>query len=660
MTTPSRDYRRTQVIAPERLTAGWDAALHGVIGRQRRAQSVATRLREMAQRIHEKAEQYRNYSDHRLKEGLAAVRERVRLGHGDDDATIEESLALLVQAADRAVGLRPFPVQVMGALALQKGYLIEMATGEGKTLTASLAAVMAGWRGRPCHLLTVNDYLARRDADSYRPLYAYCGVSVRSVLAGMDPNERRSAYLADVVYTTSKELLADYLRDRIQLGDLNHPQRRLIRQLLRPHERIGEATVLRGIDTAIVDEADSVLIDEAVTPLIISVPRENPVLLEGTRAAHAVADAFEAGVDYKVDRKYREITITDQGYARLEQISAQLPGIWRGLARSEELIRQALTAREFYHLGQQYIIQEGKVVIVDEFTGRLMANRSWGHGLHQAVERKEGVELTDPTETLARLSFQRFFRLFRKLSGMTGTAHEAAGEFWHIYRLPVMKIPTNRPCIRVSYPQRIFPNIADKWQAIVEEILEVHRTGRPVLVGTRSVQASEELAGLLSQYELDFQLLNATQHAEEAHIVADAGQPGKITIATNMAGRGTDIRLVADVARMGGLHVIVSERHESGRIDRQLIGRCARQGDPGSYRVFISLEDELLKRFLPKPLLMPVAKAQGRGGAFAEVIANSAFDFAQSEAQRIAYRQRKSVLRMDTWLEEALAFSGSE
>jgi preprotein translocase subunit SecA len=334
--------------------------------------------------------------------------------------------------------------------------------------------------------------------------------------------------------------------------------------------------------------------------------------------------------------------------------------MWRGSSRREEIVKQAIVAKEFYKIDQQYVIDEGKIVIVDEFTGRLMGNRSWGNGLHQAVEAKEGLELSDPTETLARLSFQRFFRLFRKLSGMTGTAKEAADEFWHIYRLPVMSIPTHRPLIRDNYKAQFFLDSDSKWKAVLEEIKLVHSQGRPVLVGVKSVKGSQKLADLLQEEQLQYRLLNATNHADEAYIIREAGREDGITIATNMAGRGTDIKLSPDVAKQGGLHVIVTERNDSGRIDRQLVGRCARQGDPGSSRIFASLEDDLMTRYGAYPMVKLAKFALVEEPKYGDLAVSETFNLAQKTAQRLAYRQRKTVLRTDTWLDEALIFSGSE
>jgi len=385
---------------------------------------------------------------------------------------------------------------------------------------------------------------------------------------------------------------------------------------------------------------------------------ENEPLVDACTRAHRIAADLHPTEDYRVDHKYKEIRFTKAGRSKIEARAQRLPGIWRGPARREELVQQSLTAREFYRKDKQYVVQDDKVVIVDEFTGRLMPNRTWRHGLHQAVEANEGIAVSNPSETLARLSFQRFFRFFRKLSGMTGTAREAAGEFWHIYRLPVISVPTNRPCIRKQQPDAVFPTADQKWDAIAGEIQKGNQTGRPVLVGTRSVVASERLAEQLTAMGLGFNLLNAVRHREEARIVAAAGEPGRITIATNMAGRGTDIKLGRSVAEMGGLHVIATERHESGRIDRQLFGRSARQGDPGSCQAFMSAEDELIERFVPAPMRKRLVgalskKAPGSGG-----LAKAAIAHAQRAAQRLAYKQRRNVLQMDTWLEEALSFSG--
>ncbi len=656
---PSTDYRRTWIPRPDKISEGLDAALEYVVGGYRRSQRFRAELERAAESIHASGMKAAKLTDRQLKIGLAESRDAVRRSGPGMARVVEEALPYVAEAASRTVGLKPYPVQIMAALALDRGYLAEMATGEGKSLTAAIAGVMAGWSGRPCHILTTNDYLAGRDAWEFNSLYRYCGLTAGAVVGELDPAKRKELYGHDVVYTTSKELLADFLRDRIYLGQLHHPQRRLLREILEPYRRIGDGVVLRGIDTAIIDEADSVMIDEAVTPLIISTQQENQWLVDATNAAGGLVNLFESD-DYTIDQKYREIEFKETGLDRLAEMSTELPPIWRGASRREEIMRQALVARQFYHLDQHYVIQDGKIVIVDEFTGRLMHSRSWGNGLHQAVEAKEGLELTAPTETLARLSFQRFFRLFRRLSGMTGTAKEASAEFWHIYRLPVISIPTHRPLIRDHLPPAYFQRADDKWQSILQEIEQIHGQGRPVLVGTRSVNSSRMIADLLDHACIPYRLLNATHHADEATIIKQAGQGQKITIATNMAGRGTDIKLTQDVVKLGGLHVIVAERNESGRIDRQLVGRCARQGDPGSSRVFASLEDDLITRYGSRSVRKLADLAFDQQRIEPRMLLNHAFNRAADSAQKLAYQRRKTVLRTDTWLDDALIFAGSD
>jgi preprotein translocase subunit SecA len=418
--------------------------------------------------------------------------------------------------------------------------------------------------------------------------------------------------------------------------------------------------VQRGLHYAIVDEADSVLIDEAVTPLIISGEAPNTEQVEAFLQAARLAESLRPQVHYRTDERYRDVDLTGAGKDFLGELTADLGGVWSGPRRREELVVQALTAREYYLRDKQYVIQEDKVVIVDEFTGRLMPDREWRDGLHQAVSAKEQVTVQPPKETFARISFQRFFRLYRRLAGMTGTAAEAWREFWQIYHLPVVVIPTNRPCVREVLPDRVFPAESGKWRAVVEEIRRLHQAGRPVLVGTRSVRASEHLSGLLAGEGLDHQVLNAVRHAEEAQIVAAAGLGGKVTVATNMAGRGTDIKLGSGVADRGGLAVIATERHEAGRIDRQLFGRSARQGDPGSAVAFVSMEDELVRRHA-RHLRAVLARRLGTtGGEVSSPLPRRLFDLAQRRAERLALRQRKAVLHTDDWLDEYLGFAGTE
>ena len=661
MITPTQEYRRTGHRRPGRLLKGLDATVNAVTGRYHRRASIAAQLALDAAQVDALAAEFKALSSHHLRERLLEFRAQFRRGGKAAAVALLPALAAIREASHRELGLRPFPVQLMGALALHRGQLAEMATGEGKTLTAGLAAVLAGWTGHPTHVVTVNDYLVKRDAERLRPLFQFCGVSVGHVTATMPPVERRRGYAAAVTYCTSKELLADFLRDRLQLGHLRQPVRRLIRRMLQPNAP-DDGVVLRGLHTAIVDEADSVLIDEAVTPLIISTTHENTALTQVTLAAEELTSRLTPGVHYRADPRYREIELTSDGEELLASAadSLALTGLWRSTDRRKELVRQSLIAREFFLRGKQYVLQDGKIVIVDEFTGRQMDQRKWRQGLHQAIEAKEGMAITGPTETVARLSFQRFFRLFHRLSGMTGTAREAAAELWQIYRLPVVPIPTNRPCLREHWPDRIFPDADRKWAAVTEEVVRLHATQRPVLVGTRSVEASERVAELLTARGLSFSLLNALHHEQEATIISGAGELGRITIATNMAGRGTDILLTEAVRKVGGLHVLATERHESTRVDRQLMGRAGRQGDAGSTQAFISAEDELLKRHLPAIVQRRLPALARSGAPGGKQLLRGAFAQAQRNAQRLAYRQRLSVLRQDDWLDTALSFAATD
>lgn len=650
---PSADFRRTAIKKPEPPPQGLDAVLHGWIGHHKRRESHLRELRRLASEVETKSKSLTDLRDHDLKATLAGHREQFRRAPESRGHLLIGALAAVLEAADRSLGLRAFHVQLIGALAMHRGWLAEMATGEGKTLTAGLAAVLAGWSKRPVHLVTVNDYLAERDAERLGPLYAFCGVTVGFVTGSMDSGQRAREYSRDVTYTTSKELLADFLRDRLRLGSLQHATKRVIRRLLQPRAEAVSGLVLRGLHTAIVDEADSILIDEAVTPLIISEPRKNEMLREVGRMAAKFANELIPTHDYLVHTRHKEVELTEAGLRKLSENSSAMPGFWRSPRRRAEVVRTALDAREFFHRDLQYIVEHGKVVIVDEFTGRPMPQRTWREGLHQAIEAKEKVELSDPTETVARMSFQRFFRSFYKLSGMTGTAWETTSEFWQVYRLRVVRIPLNRPCIRQDLPDRRFRDHRQKWDAIVDEVERMHRSGRPILIGTRSVERSEFLARRLDQRGVSFRLLNATRLSEEAAIIAGAGERNRITIATNMAGRGTDIKLGEGVRELGGLHVIATDRHESRRIDRQLFGRAGRQGDPGSAQAFVSGEDDLLRRHLALPLQRILQATR-----YAPSLTGLAFQLAQRRAQHVAWRQRVSVQRADAWLDEALAFAG--
>ncbi|MBF0612071.1 MAG: hypothetical protein G8345_10925 [Magnetococcales bacterium] len=637
------------------IPEGFDAITHGWIGWLRRAPWVRWQLQRQVSRLSMGQDVLVRLSQEEFQQQLEAMRQAIRRPQGKDFP--QGILAVLSEAAFRSLGIRPYPVQLLASLAMQKGFLVEMATGEGKTLVAGLAAVMAAWSGKPCHVLTANDYLASRDAQIMAPLFACCGLSVAAIKAEMPPQERLLPYQADVVYVTAKDLLGDFLRDQLAARQGVSQERKKFNRWLGYARGDGQPLLLaRGIHTALVDEADSLLIDEAVTPLILSAPRQTQGMDRAVQVASQVAATLQEEVDYEASIKRRHITLKPSARETMAGVAEQLPPLWRATARREELLRQALVARKFFIRNQNYVVLEGKIVLLDEYTGRMTPDRTLSAGLHQAIEAHEGVKISQSSETLAQRSFQNFFRQFARLSAMTGTAREAVGEFWHIYRLPCLTVPTHRPCIRRLYPPKVYVGEEEKWCGIVAEIAAIHASRRPVLIGTRSVRASENLAARLQEQGLQFELLNAVRHQEEARIVATAGQEGCITIATNMAGRGTDIKLSEIASRQGGLHVIVTEMHDAGRIDRQLLGRSGRQGDPGSGTLFFCLEDELLIRFLPLPLIkgLKFLFQSGIWGGRAAVI--FAFSLAQKRAEKQARHRRHDVLQMDRWLDSALPF----
>lgn len=632
-----RDVRRTDVPAPEATPAGLDAWADRWVGRWKSRRIYSKRLWEQAGRCEAAYQaEFQGMVANQLRRHLHQSQMDLRRLGNRWASGFEEVLPAVVAAARHALGIEPYRTQIMGALALSRSSLTEMATGEGKTLTIALAAVAAGWSGRPVHIITANDYLASRDAKNLHAFYEFCGLNVASVSSEMGPEERRRAYRASVVYCTGKELVADFLRDRILLGDKSYAPLRSIGRLR--HSIRQTQTVLQGIHTAFVDEADNQLIDEAVTPLIISRPDEGQQIETATLAAHRLAASFLPGEDYNLDERKKDISLTEVGRTRVQRWTESQEGLLSAPSWVSDLVVTALQARHFFIKGKQYVVIESQIVIVDEFTGRQMPGRSWRLGLHQAVEAKEQLEISMPSETMARLSFQRFYRLFRHLSGITGTAREAAEEFWRIYRLPLIEVPRHRPNQRVDLPTRAFSCVDEKMDALVSEVERVRGEGRPVLLGTRSVATSEQLAELLERRKVSCRVLNAARDEDEAVIIAMAGRAGCVTIATNMAGRGTDILIDRAVARAGGLHVIVSEPHESRRVDRQLMGRAGRQGEPGSTVRFVSMEDEVVQRYLPHFVLVLLRSLK---------CWRFAMRWAQRKAERMSRNRRLIVLISD-------------
>jgi preprotein translocase subunit SecA len=635
------DARR--VKAPE--LRGLDSAANGLVGWFKNRIPRLASLKAQADRIEKLEPEIHDLSSSRFRDEVGKVRDEARLGRLEGEV-LDRAVAICREGVVRAIGKRPFPVQIMGALAMNQGAIAEMATGEGKTLTAAMAASIWAWSGKPVHIITVNDYLVQRDAHEMSPIYELLGHKVGYVTHETGPHERIDNYRRGIVYITSKELVADFLRDQIALGNLRTATQTAV-GFMAGGGMNGRLTV-PGLFRVIVDEADSLLIDEAVTPLIISNSPDDEANATLYRAAAELAEMLQLNRDFIIDFTVRNVDLTQRGQDRLDELTdlVQQNDFWKGRRRREELVTQALVAKYCYIRDEQYLVTEDqKVQIIDEFTGRVMADRSWRHGLHQAIEVKEQVPVTADKENLARLSFQRFFRQYPIMAGMTGTAWESAPELWQIYQRPVIRIPTNKPCIRVQLPTRFFDTMEQKWDAAIRRIVEIHETGAPVLVGTRSVLASQEVSNRLAAVGKVHRVLNASHTAEEAAIVAEAGQEGKITVATNMAGRGTDILLGRGVAEKGGLHVVSTEPAASYRVDRQLYGRAARQGDPGCAQLFASAEDDLFLRH--------AAKLRHTWRAFG---ANRLIRLAQAKAEHMARFNRKQVLKNDDWMDESLPF----
>ncbi len=623
-----------------------DHAVSATVGYVKNRLPVLSWLRKRAAAVELLEPEIQKLSTSAFAEEVQKLRDQGRLGKLEESYPLQDrAFALAREAAWRTVGKRPYPVQIMGAMGLFHGYVIEMATGEGKTLTAALASSIMSWHGRPVQVITVNDYLVQRDAELNAPIMKMLGSSVGYVVHETSSEQRVQNYRQGVVYVTSKELVADFLRDQIMLGHLRTSTHTAVGMML--GNQLRARLMVPGLFRVVVDEADSLLIDEAVTPLIISNAPNDEANAERYLRADKLAQQLEEGRDFKIDKTVRQIDLTLRGQDRLEEIAGNEPGgFWAGKRRREELVTQALVAQRCFHLDEHYLITtEGKIAIIDESTGRIMADRSWRHGLHQAIEVKEAQKVTSDKENLARISFQKFFRQYPSMSGMTGTAWESALEMWQIYRRSIVRIPTNKPCIRKQLPTRMFATAEEKWDAVLARIVELNQKGVPILVGTRSVWASEEVSKRLNAKGLTHRLLNARQDAEEAAIISEAGAVGRITVATNMAGRGTDIILARGVAEMGGLHVIATEAHSSGRIDRQLFGRAARQGDPGCAQMFCCLEDDLFKRH-----------ARRVRNLYRVLGANRVIRYAQSWAERLARFNRKQVLRSDEWMDQSLPF----
>lgn len=575
-------------------------------------------------------------SDYDLKKMSLSLRYRARSGEPLERLLVE-AFALAREAGRRKLGMRHFEVQLLGGAAVHFNSIVEMQTGEGKTLTATLPLYLAALEGKGAHLATVNDYLAQRDADWMRPLYELLGMKVGCIQSQMPQADRRKQYSSDVTYGTANEMGFDFLRDRLLKRRIGEGQRDLFGAMLGKAGAGHEEPVQGDLHFMLVDEADSILIDEARTPLIISaLPSDEEVAeAEAYRWAAKFAPEFEEDEHYDYDHKDKTVELTLAGRRRVREEPKPDAMDRMPLSTIYEHVERAVKVGREMFLDRQYVVRDGEIVIVDEFTGRLGEGRKWRAGIHQAVEAKEGVDITFATSQAARITVQDFFLRYNRLAGMTGTASTSARELRKIYKCRVISVPTNKPPIRQKLPTLVFGTAEDKWQAIIDDIWEQHERGRPVLVGTRTIDKSELLASLLEQRNIKHSVLNARQIAQEAEIVSHAGERGKVTVATNMAGRGTDIRLGEGIPELGGLHVICTELHESQRIDRQLIGRCGRQGDPGTYRQFLALDDEILT----------VGLGPGKGNALKERGLSLAGSGPLSGLDSLFYKAQRKVER---------------
>lgn len=630
---------------------------HNFAGLAKSTASTHTRaFRRTLAAIHQYCRQLEKCDETALMEYAQKIRNQLH----QQGLTIEltqKAFALIRETAGRTVNMRHFDSQLIGGWIMVHGRLAEMETGEGKTLTATLAAATAALAGIPVHVVTVNDYLVTRDAALMGPIYEALGLRVGVVTEQMDAAQRRAAYACNITYCTNKQLAFDYLRDRMLLGD-DHGRLRLQLERLHSKKSRTDSLFLQGLCFAIVDEADSVLVDEARTPLIISKESANPEEAQTYAQAMELAATLRSERDFTLEPEGRQIHLTDTGSEKLAASVTTLGGIWSGIRQREELVCKALGALYLYYKDRHYLVQDGKILIIDENTGRTMADRSWERGLHQMIEIKEKCKVSGQREHVARLTYQRFFKRYMCLAGMTGTAHEVRRELWSVYGLLVVKVPTNKPSQRQQVGRHVFLNKAAKWNAVLDQIKKIQNQGRPVLVGTRSVAESEHVSTMLEAAGLTHQVLNARQDASEAEIVAQAGQKRCITIATNMAGRGTDIPLQEGVSTIGGLHIIATEGNEARRIDRQLYGRCGRQGDPGSYEALFSLDDDLLDHYRKSFLLRFLGHMIDRNYPFAQRLGLLTLTCAQFAKERYHLRIRRDIMQMDEQIGRLLAFSG--
>ena len=565
-------------------------------------------------------------------------------------AHMAKAFALAAVACERQLKVRVFQTQVIAAEIVLANRLAEMATGEGKTYAVALAAATAALAGIPVHVVTANDYLVARDADLLRPVYAALGLSVGAATQGQPPPERRAAYACDITYCTAKELVFDYLRDG--LGRSRDPLQHRLNQL---SSETAAPPLLRGLCMAIIDEADSILIDEARVPFILSQPAANAQEAEYLDRSLGIARQLGVDADFRLDAATRAARLTTQGRERVETLVRRFTGVWRNRLHREEAICTALAALHLYRRDRHYLVRDGKVLIIDDTTGRIAPGRAWSRGLHQLIELKEGCTPTAPQVTAAQITYQRFFPRYLRLGGLSGTLCESAGELRALYDLGVQRVPLRRPDRRMTLPARLLPDRGALWESVAQRVVELNRTGRPVLVGTDSVADSEALSQRLHALGLAHAVLNARNDRAEAQIVARAGQLGAVTVATNMAGRGTDIALGSGVADLGGLHVLCCQCNAARRIDRQLAGRCARQGDPGSVETWLAADAPLFRDVLPDTVRRLLA---ARAASAPSLLVHALAATVQRLVERRHVLERRRLSEQDKVMDRRLSFGG--
>lgn len=625
---------------------GFDSFVYQLYGRVRSSKRQLKKLETEANQISALIGQILLSGSDELNQELASLRMAIRRDPLTAKGRLLDCVALICILVQKSLGLQPYKEQIMGVLAIHRGYLAELATGEGKTLTVGMASVLLGWSGKPCHILTANDYLAQRDAEEMAPLFEHAQLTVSACVETQTTEVRRENYQSSVVYVTPKTLLADILKDLLHKRQSG--------------KNDGLICLEKGIHSAIVDEADSMLIDESTTPLIISAPKPIPGLHQAVTWASKTSSNFRQSIDFTLDHRRKSVTLLVDAETMISNSSNKPPVGWQSPERVIDLLTQALKVRWLFQKGVHYVVEHEKVVLIDEFTGRLTPERSLSGGLHQAIETKEGVPLTDPNFPLIQMTFQNFFRLFPKLACTTGTAKESFTEFWHVYDTPVLQIPRHRKRRVIEEQPIVCKSRQQKVLAVANLTKKLQQEGKAVLVGVKTVSDSVMVSEIFDELNIPHNVLNAINHDNEAQLIEKAGTSGSVTVATNMAGRGVDIKLDQATLSKGGLHVIVSEPNESSRIDRQLTGRCGRQGDPGCVLKLMSLDDALFRNQMGVFEMMILSTVLRMFPKFEGIIMKSIVRLCQNRFEKNSFKQRLKLLDNEDWLHRALPFNKAE